>query len=260
MGIGMSRCLKDPAGAATACAVLFTSFYCLGIQSNVLRHGMALAILMVGLPELLGIEGRALPVARAILIGVLAAGFHSSVLYVFVPALVLAYLIRFRAPLVVITGALFTLLAMFGWGIEQLPYLGDLMIVNASEYSGYLDNIRNDNYYRVGFRADFALFVWFFAAWGLFVWYKLRFRDVWYGRVLVLYMLIETLFICSFNIPFCDRIGLYGFVLIPIIVCYPFGRLRSLSGTDVRMLLNACIGLNFLFTLVYFGRFWVARE
>lgn len=257
MGVGLSRYLGEATGAALACAVFFTSFYCIGVQSNILRHGLALATLMPWLPELLFSERNVSTAIKAAIVCTLASGFHTSVAYVLVPALLIAQAIRFRVDLAAIAAFIFTCLAAFGWGIERLPFLGDFLMRSASEYSGYFELVNDARYYRVGFRPEFTLFVWFFAAWGAFVWYRLKLRDPWYGRVLVVYMLVETLFVCSFNIPFSDRIGLYGFVLIPIIVCYPFGRIRELSSIDSRMLLSGYVGLNFLFTLTYFGRTWM---
>lgn len=259
VAVGLGRCMQSYLGGVLACGVMFTSFFCIGIQSNVLRHGVATAVLLIFLPEMLRVTWNWSTWWKPALGLTLAIGLHSGVAYVFAPCLLVAYLTRFSV--LVATGTLFlsAILAAFGWGVESLQFFGTVLVASASGYAGYIESVKDTTYYRVGFRIDFVIFVLFFAVWGIYAHRLMRFRDIFYRRVLSLYMFIEALFFGSFNIPFSDRIGLFGFVLIPIIVCYPFVQAPALSGSDRRLMLNAGITLNLAFTIYYFGGYWVYR-
>lgn len=255
--LGIARYMRYYPGALAATAVMFTSFYCVGIQSNIIRHGLAVSMLMVFLPELLRADKGPAAALKATLVCGLAAGFHNSVYFIFIPCLVLTHLLMHQVRIAIAIALIASVFSMLGIGIERLPFVGDILLRTSSFYLGYLESVKDNTYYRVGFRAEFFAFVWAYALWGIYAWAKLGVRDRWYEKILILYLLCQSVFVCSFNIPFSDRVGLFCFVLIPLLVCYPFGRIKALSSTDAWLLLNGFILSNLAFTLVYFSGSWI---
>jgi hypothetical protein len=87
--------------------------------------------------------------------------------------------------------------------------------------------------YTTGFRLDFALFnLLFFFIGTRFI--RRGQTDDFYSLVVTLYGVLTCLFIFSFGIPYNDRIGLWSWLFIPIIIAYPAlnaGRPTQLSLT-----------------------------
>src|SRR5690625_2341324 len=69
--------------------------------------------------------------------------------------------------------------------------------------------------YRIGFRADFALFNTFFLF--IFLFINKKTKDDQYKDLLIYYILSSCVFFLSFQIPYSDRIGLFSWFTIPIL-------------------------------------------
>lgn len=97
-----------------------------------------------------------------------------------------------------------------------LPYVGFSSLFQA-KLEGYGNRT---SLYQTGFRPDFALFNLVFL--GVGIQCRKNFGpDSFYYFAVTLYGLLSCAFVLSFQIPYSDRVGLWSWVLIPVIVGCP---------------------------------------
>ncbi len=101
------------------------------------------------------------------------------------------------------------LLAVSQIGILDIPVIKST-VGDSEKFRVYLKNTFG---YRTGFRLDFTLFNFIFVLLGYFA-YRRR-HTPFYFRM---YLLLGSIFLLWYQLPFSDRIGLYSWLFIPFIV------------------------------------------
>ncbi|MFN3597235.1 MAG: EpsG family protein [Rubricoccaceae bacterium] len=221
-------------------------FHALG--TNVIRHGVAVALLLVGTLYLL--NGR-WKVATAW--GVAAVFMHgSSVIYI--AACVLAVFVPVRVLLGILVAS--SVLSFYDVGLHQVDRMLGLNLVDLlakDRYDIYLSG--SDRLYRVGFRADFFLYT--LAPLGA-AWLSLRVPLTRLVRVaprkdflVRMYLALASALFLAFSYPYSDRVGVFAWILIPAILLYREGQEERPSGFYIKAAAFAVIaGTNAVLLIV----------
>lgn len=101
-------------------------------------------------------------------------------------------------------------LSMAGFGLSSIPFLSQ---IQSDDFQKLSDMATYD--YRVGFRIDFVLYN------SLFLFLSFKFSDLKNKTDIFLikyFVLTSVIFFLNFNIPFSDRIGLYSWIAIPLML------------------------------------------
>src|SRR5690606_38193257 len=106
--------------------------------------------------------------------------------------------------------------------LNNLPFIGD-------KYLKYLNPTSSISAsYDTGFKPQFVFFntIFFILGYLLIKYFKVYITPF-YKRVFFTYTLLSCILFLMFNIPYSDRIGLFSWALIPIIVYPYFSILKS---------------------------------
>ncbi|AWX45806.1 hypothetical protein HME9304_02836 [Flagellimonas maritima] len=182
-----------------------SSFSFLSIEINIIRNGLSIGFVLLGLYYL---DKKFFK--KCIIFFIIGYLFHRTA--------VIPIFIAFSA--------------YFGWKVQLKYYLALYLLFIGLSFVGFgfdkisiLSSISGEDFkrlafqgettYRIGFRYDFVLYNSFF----LFLFIKfsdLKNRtDLFFIRF---YILASIVFFMNFNIPFSDRIGLYSWIIIPILL------------------------------------------
>lgn len=99
--------------------------------------------------------------------------------------------------------------AVLHLGLLDLPFVKTQMAAS-SHFSYYLTN---PDHYKTGFRLDFTLFNFLFIVLGYFA-YRQKEKPYYFK----MYLLISALFLSLYPLTASDRIGLFSWILIPLII------------------------------------------
>lgn len=93
------------------------------------------------------------------------------------------------------------------------PFLTDML--QDSRRIGYLTE--KSDLYTIGFKPQFVFFNTIFLLCGWYVMKRMK-ESLWYRNLFKFYVLSSFLFFMCFQIPYSDRVGLYSWVVIPIML------------------------------------------
>ncbi len=179
------------------------SFY--QLEVNIVRNGLSIVFLLLALHYLLKERYR-----ETALFFIIAYLFHGTSLLPIV-AMLLVHTTK-KLPLKYFIAAYFVGigLAMIGFGFHQIPFLQE---INSEDFKRLV--FSGDTTYRIGFRFDFVLYNTFF----LIVFLKFSNLTNKVDIFLIRYYIITSvIFFLNFNIPFSDRVGLYSWIAIPLLI------------------------------------------
>lgn len=186
-------------------------FFYYSLNVNVVRNAVAIGF---ALPAIWYYhQKRFVPTLFMLLI---AVQFHFTALVVVVSLLIMSAFPGVHAR-VLLLFLLVLAVAASGFRLTSLlPYVGFSSLLQA-KLAGYGNRFST---YQTGFRLDFSLFNL------VVLWVGIQCRKdfgiySFYYFVVTLYGLLSCLFVLSFQIPYSDRVGLWSWILIPIIVGYP---------------------------------------
>ena len=154
--------------------------------------------------------------AYAIVLLLIAVQFHFTALIMAGCLLTVRFFPGVRS-LVLFIFLVAMLIAVLGFKpASLLPFAGFSALLQA-KVNGYGNRI---SLYQTGFRLDFSLFNL------VFLWVGIRCRkqfspDSLYGLIVTLYGLLSSVFVLAFQLPYSDRVGLWSWILIPLIVALP---------------------------------------
>lgn len=191
-------------------------FFVIAANINVIRIGLALSFFFLFL--YLNNKGKwfswlLLPVA------VLT---HLTILLIILPY----FISKWLRPIGVYYGlfGVALLFAVFNLGILDVPLIR--RVIAASPHFDYY--LTNPTHYHTGFRLSFTLFNGLFIVLGYFAYHKKE--NPFYFRM---YLLITALFLSLYGMIASDRIGLFSWFLIPLIVL-DFSSIPYFSGIRQR--------------------------
>lgn len=181
------------------------------LATNVMRQGLATGILLIALVYYLRSE-RA-PYLLLLLIG--ASLMHwSAIPFSIIVLLLHKFKISLKAALFVwIVTAL-----LFATDMQQAIMGRFLPYIPKSEV--YLSSYAIDAYSGGTNRIDFFLFSFFWIVLALLI-NKFYFTSLEYQRLITIYTLFNSVFLLLGFIAYSDRIALYSWILIPILLWYP---------------------------------------
>lgn len=197
-------CIKYSKKNALILLYIFTSFfffYNLGI--NILRQGLAISFFLVGV-SLNNRYNRILyfiltilsHISSIILLGVYYLSKYVKIniaIGIFFSSIILSYL-QFD----------------FRFIVSLLPFFE--RFIKYTNEDGHLASM-----YETGFKTKFVLFNIFFLIIGLLI-KKYLIEDIRYNNLLSTFCLMSSIFFLCFNIPFSDRIGIYSWCLLPLLI------------------------------------------
>jgi hypothetical protein len=179
------------------------------MQINTLKVGLAISIMLVGLHYLLKNKMKFF-----YLISIIAFLIHNSIIVMIVSGVLVHYIksplrVYFSGYLIVIALSYFQVIKIY-----NIQFLGDFLLYYQGYYAGN---------YKVGFRLDFVLYN---TIWLLFAYVfqkKLNITDFW----LKIYIVLSCIFFLSFEMPYSDRIGMFSWVVAPIMLATSFNVLKN---------------------------------
>ncbi|RXQ93858.1 EpsG family protein [Ancylomarina salipaludis] len=173
------------------------------IQCNIIRNGLALSFFLVF--QFFYVTER---YKKSLIFALLAIFSHYSVL-IFIAISIVAKNIKLKDIHIYIIVGLSSFLSFMGMGLHSITFISR---INNVKIDRYFNNITS--LYKVGFRLDFLVYNLFFLM--LFMYFKKKNSQ--YEFFLNYYVITTVLFILWFNIPYSDRIGLYCWFTIPILL------------------------------------------
>ena len=233
------RLCGKKAGAALALYATLPALYVMG--SNVLRHGLALSALLVGLGLLL--DRRYVLAAAAAAAGLV---LHASSVIFLLCALAARKASTRTCAVVFGAASVASFLSMSVLSVGGLLGVDVVALLTGDRFAEF---VSGETYgYDVGFRPDFYLYT---MAPVLVALVGTGRRRGYFARIspddrvlLNTYLLAASALVLSFSFPYSDRVGLFAWVLIPVVVFVggPKRRTGSLRLT-LRGLGVAAIGL-----------------
>lgn len=174
------------------------------IQFNIIRNGISIGFFLIGFSYLFDKHW-----GKFILFSTIAFLFHHSIL---MPVLLASVAMLKRIPLWAYLVYYFVAvgISLGGYGIHSIPFWQDLGL---DKLAGYIS--LTETRYRVGFRWDFFLYNTFFLV--VFLVLRRNGSQVYLG-LLKYFVLTSGLFFLSFYIPFSDRIGVYSWIAVPVLL------------------------------------------
>ncbi len=189
-------------------------FYSMGV--NVLKSGIALMFILNGVSADIK--------QKRIKWLFFTMGFlvHATSILFIAAWFVLKWLKKFKLKTAYSVWGISVVLSAAGFGLKAILNAINISFIQAfiTDY-GYSSYVEGSNTsYTVGFRLDFTVFSLAFIVFG--VWMYKKIKDETYRRLLCCYILLNAFFVLAYDVPYSDRIGLISWVLIPVILCYPF--------------------------------------
>lgn len=210
-------------------------FYSLGL--NVMRSSVSMAAILVAIS--LVPRRKWVAVGASIL---LAVAFHQSAL-VFCAGLAAAYLLSMRMAVGV--WVVSVVLAFTGYGVDTLVVLMGEQLQSILGLNSLARILKAAEYvdYRTGFRFDFFLFSVFplLVAYGVHKTSTITSETTRF--VLRLYLMLNAFFLVAVSIPYSDRIALFSWTLIPILLAMLFRETRSRSAERIAFALAVILFL-----------------
>lgn len=199
---------------------MFYFFY--SLSTNILRQGLATSLILIVLGYYLSNEEKWF---KSMFILFCASLFHWSAIPFCVILLILKKIaIKTRTLLII-------------WVLSALAYITNLQHAILNPLLPYVPKFEHyqtlDNFYRGGVnRLDFLIFSFIWIIFMLFA-NKIFGWDSKYNKLLKVYIAFNSVFLLMGFIPFSDRIGIYSWILIPIIIWLPIFRLKKLKGIGI---------------------------
>ena len=206
----------------------------LSIEINIIRNGLSIGFVLLGLYYLNKEDFK-----KCIVLFLIGFLFHrTAVIPIFIGFIAhLGWKVKLKYYLALYL--LFIGLSLVGFGFDKISFLSS---INGEDFKRLA--FQGETTYRVGFRYDFVLYNSFF----LFLFIKfsgLKNRaDLFFIKF---YILASIVFFMNFNIPFSDRIGLYSWIIIPILL---FNTIKN-SFPKKQLYFSSLVAL-FYFILNYF--------
>lgn len=183
---------------------LASSFSFTSIETNIVRNGLSISFILLGLYSILQKENK-----KFIIYVIIAYLFHRTAIIPIVLILVVTYFDKIKIQYYLIFYILVILLALVGFGFHAIPFLAELGVDDLKTLS-----FDGETTYRIGFRYDFVLYNTFF----LILFLKFTNWNVKDSILIRYYILSSTVFFLNFYIPFSDRFGIYSWIIIPLLL------------------------------------------
>ncbi len=218
--------------------ILISSFSFWSYGTNGIRNGMAAALILLAFSF-----EKNKPIALAL--ALVAASFHQTMLLPLA-----AYGLTFInnnskyylwlwfvcIPLSLAAGGLFEFFfAGLGFNDSRLSYLTD-------------GNVNDDDFASTGFRWDFLLYSASAVFSGYYFIIKKQFQDVWYQRLLNVYLISNGFWILVIRANFSNRFAYLSWFMMGLVIVYPF--LKGDFIKDQPRILGMVILIYFLFTFL----------
>ena len=183
---------------------ILSFFWFIDLNSNLLKAGLAYGFILFALAHS----------KRKFILLTIAFLFHSSSIIFFV-----AYSIRnfFRTKTLLLLWFICNIFSYFEFGLyNAIMYLLNYINPNLADILS-INNILLSESYKTGFRIDFSIYS--FLAIAPFILKIFKGKNF---ELLNLYIILNSLFVLSYNVPYSNRIGLLSFILMPIILYQSF--------------------------------------
>jgi hypothetical protein len=183
---------------------LASSFSFMSIETNILRNGLSICFILLGLYSILEKQYK-----NFIIYVVVAYLFHRTAVIPITLILLITFFDKIEVKFYLLFYVLAILLSLAGFGFHVVPFLAEL----GSEDLQSLSYV-GESTYKVGFRYDFVIYNTFFLV--LFLKFtSWNIRD----QFLIKYFILSSaIFFFNFYIPFSDRFGVYSWVIIPLLL------------------------------------------
>lgn len=183
---------------------ILSFFWFIDLNSNLLKAGLAYGFILCALAHS----------KRKYILLTIAFLFHSSSIIFFV-----AYSIRnfFRTKTLLLLWFICNIFSYFEFGLyNAIMYLLNYINPNLANILS-INNILLSESYKTGFRIDFSIYS--FLAIAPFIFKIFKGKNF---EFLNLYIILNSLFVLFYNVPYSNRIGLLSFILMPIIFYQSF--------------------------------------
>lgn len=191
-----------------------SSFYFYSPGITVMRHGFGLSFGLISVHYFLKKK-----YLLFLLFFLISVGFHSSS-YLSALGLIISYFLTIKRAMIVWFISL--LLSFLEFNLAKLFnnnfFLNLNLENNSSNVKNNLEAYQDINTYfdySTGFRYGFFFFSLVFVLLGAYIYFIRKFRDENFIYYFKNYLILNSIFILSFGLPFCDRYGLYCWFLIP---------------------------------------------
>ncbi|WP_445384799.1 EpsG family protein [Robiginitalea sp. IMCC44478] len=193
-------------GSSLFLFLTFASFFSFtSLELNIIRNAVAISFFLIGLHYLLNDYKK-----KTLVFFILALLSHLTSLIPIVAILIALYFQN--TPIKYFLALYFAMIlaSFFGFGLHTISFLQNL----DGEYANRLV-FQGETTYRIGFRPDFVLYNSFFL-FGLMIISKMKSRTE--KMIFRYYILTSIIFFLNFYIPFSDRIGVYSWICLPILI------------------------------------------
>lgn len=198
---------------------LLLSANCLGFWSgstNILRAGFATAIFLISLC----CEHKKI---LYILLSLFAVFVHNSILILVVGYIITKFYRNFKVY------ALVWLVFLFLSSANALNFITSFLSTHMgevgdriAEYAYTEDPDSADLYQKAGFRLDFILYSAYAIIYSGWLLFKRGYQDEFFKRVSCTYIIANSFWLTMVRVNYADRFALLSWILIPLIILYPY--------------------------------------
>jgi len=183
---------------------LASSFSFISIQTNILRNGLSLCFILLGIYSILEKDTK-----NFIIYMIIAYLFHRTAVIPIALILIVSFFNKIDIKYYLAFYGLAILLSVVGFGFHVIPFLSELGGEDFQKLS-----FSGDTSYKIGFRFDFVLYNTFF----LILFLKFTNWNAVDSILIKYYILGSIVFFFNFYIPFSDRFGIYSWIIIPLLL------------------------------------------
>ncbi|MBU3822286.1 EpsG family protein [Flavobacteriaceae bacterium XHP0103] len=183
---------------------LASSFSFMSIEINIIRNGLSICFILLGIYSLLEKE-----IKKFIIFALIAFLFHRTAIIPIVLILAVYFSDKIEIKYYIVFYVLVILLSFIGFGFHSIQFLAEFDNEDLQKL-----RLVADTTYRIGFRYDFVLYNSFF----LFLFFKFtngNYKDLF---LIKYFILSSAVFFLNFYIPFSDRFGIYSWIVIPLLL------------------------------------------
>jgi len=181
------------------------SFSFINMELNIVRNALSITFVLLGLFYVLNKKTK-----MSVIFFIIAYLFHGTALIPIITIILCNLSSKIELKYFIGLYILAIGLAFIGFGFQSIPFLQN---INSEDFKRLI--FTGETKYRIGFRIDFVLYNSFF----LFLFIKFSNLKNNKDIFLIKYFIITSIiFFFNFKVPFSDRIGLYSWIAIPILL------------------------------------------
>jgi|GEM_PF-1364799 len=175
------------------------------MEVNIIRNGLSISFVLISMYYMMNSKFN-----HAIIFFIISFLFHGTALIPITAILIAFFSKGISIKNYIVIYFIGVGLSLIGFGFHSIPFLQE---INSDDFKRLA--FAGETAYRIGFRPDFVAYNTFF----LILFFKIgNMKDLKEQFLFKYFIITSIVFFFNFRIPFSDRIGLYSWITIPLLL------------------------------------------